>query len=219
VNIYLFDENNFRLYVEGKQADAIFSARAEKTYSKVFIPEHSGNYYLVVENRDPFKKTVEVRVVWRYGVSAPDLFPEFVEAHPTEVFWGEKLYVDFRVRNFSPLKAEAHDIAVYLEGEDGKLFEIDRIRVGSILAEEAKSFSSEGLVSKNIPRGLYKIKIVVDPLNEIEEYNESNNTIYGAKVFVRSSSQAPISGGTPGFEIFASVAALAAASLLIRKLR
>ncbi|MEG9193946.1 MAG: hypothetical protein V6S10_01275 [Candidatus Methanoglobus sp.] len=46
----------------------------------------------MVENRDPFKKTVEVRVVWRYGVSAPDLFPEFVEAHPTEVF-GEKNFM------------------------------------------------------------------------------------------------------------------------------
>jgi len=219
VNIYLFDEDSFRLYMEGKSAGPVFSARAEKTYSKVFIPEHSGNYYLVVENRDPFKKTVDVRVVWKYGVSAPDLFPEFVGVYPSEVFWGEKLCIDFRVKNFSPMKAEAHYIVIYLESEDGKLFEIDRIKVDTILAEETKSFSSEKLVSENIPRGLYRVKIVVDPLNEIEEYNETNNTIYVGKVFVKGESQTPTRGTTPGFEIFASVAALASVSLLIRKLK
>ncbi|MCS7145032.1 MAG: hypothetical protein NZ879_08450, partial [Archaeoglobaceae archaeon] len=182
VNIFVFDEENFQLYKEGGAAGPIFSARAEKTYSKVFIPEKSGNYYVVIENNDPFRKTVRLQVVWKYGVSAPDLIPEFISAHPSEVFWGEKLYVDFKIKNYSPVKAGAHKVAIFLEGENGKLYEIDQIEVDQILAEETKSFSSGKVISNNLPRGLYIIKISVDTLNQIEEHNETNNTIYGAKV-------------------------------------
>ncbi|MDI9610161.1 MAG: CARDB domain-containing protein [Archaeoglobales archaeon] len=220
VNIYVFDEENFNLYREGRTAGPIFSARAEKTYSKVFIPEKSGNYYVVIENRDPFKKTVRVQVVWKYGVSAPDLIPEFVEAHPSEVFWGEKVYVDFKIKNYSPVKAGAHEVVVYLESEDQKLYEIDRIQIEQILAEESKLFSSEKVISKELPRGLYRIKIVVDPQNQVEEYNKSNNEIYGAKLFIKGSSLTPLTSAetqkSPGFELLFSLFALLGVAFLIR---
>lgn len=217
VNIYVFDESNFKLYTEGKTAGPIFSARAEKAYSKVFIPEKSGDYYVVIENNDPFKKMVKLKVTWKYGVSAPDLIPEFLESHPSEVFYGEKVYVDFRVKNFSPVKAGEHEIAVYLEGENGGLYEIARVKVGQILAEETKDFSAEKLITETIPRGLYKVKIVADSLNQVEEYNESNNEVYGAKIFVAGSSKTLESKRTPGFEILLSLVALFTITLLLRR--
>lgn len=216
VNIYVFDEENFNLYREGRTSGPIFSARAEKTYSKVFVPEKSGNYYVVIENNDPFKKTVRLQVVWKYGVSAPDLIPEFVSAYPSEVFWGEKVYVDFKIKNFSPVKAGAHEVAVYLEGEDGKLYELDRLKVDQILTEEVKTLSCEKLISDKVPRGLYKVKIVADSLNQVEEYNETNNTIYGAKIFVKGSSLTPAGARSPGFELLLSLIALIGIAFLIR---
>lgn len=215
VNIYIFDEENFNLYREGRNAGAIFSARAEKAYSKIFVPEKSGNYYVVIENKDPFRKTVRVQVVWKYGVSAPDLIPEFVEAYPSEIYWGEKVYVDFRIKNFSPVRAGEHEVAVYLEGENGKLYELDRIRVDQILAEEVKTFSCEKVVNDKIPRGLYRVKIVADSLNQIEEHNETNNTIYGAKIFVKGSSLTPAGARSPGFELLFSLVALIGIAFLI----
>ncbi|MEM3139776.1 MAG: CARDB domain-containing protein [Archaeoglobaceae archaeon] len=217
VNIYVFDEENFNLYREGRTAGPIFSARDEKAYSKVFIPEKSGNYYVVIENKDPFKKTVRVQVTWKYGVSAPDLIPEFVEAHPSEVFWGEKVYVDFKIKNYSPVKAGTHEVAVYLEGEDGKLYELDRIKVDQILAEEVKSLSCEKVISDKVPRGLYRVKIVADSMNQVEEYNETNNTIYGAKIFVKGNSLTPSGARSPGFELLLSLIALIGIALLFRK--
>lgn len=217
INIYVFDEENFNLYREGKTAGPIFSARAEKTYSKVFVPEKSGNYYVVIENKDPFRKTVRVQVVWKYGVSAPDLIPEFVEAHPSEVFWGEKVYVDFKIKNYSPVKAGEHEVAVYLESEEGKLYELDRIRIDQILAEEVKSFSCEKPISDKVPRGLYRVKIVADSLNQIEEFNETNNTIYGAKIFVKGSSLTPSGARSPGFELLLSLIAFIGIAFLMRR--
>lgn len=218
VNIFVFDEENFKLYKEERTAGPIFSARAEKTYSKVFIPEKSGNYYVVIENNDPFRKTVRLQVVWKYGVSAPDLIPEFISAHPSEVFWGEKIYIDFKIKNYSPANAGAHEVAVFLEGEDGKRYEIDRIKVDQIIAEDVKSFSCEKVISNNVPRGLYRVAIVVDTLNQIEEHNETNNTIYGAKIFVKGTSLT--SGArSPGFELVFSLIAFLGIAFLMRKIK
>ncbi|MCS7130368.1 MAG: PGF-CTERM sorting domain-containing protein [Archaeoglobaceae archaeon] len=218
VNIYLFDEENFQLYKEGKTAGPIFSTKVVTTYSKVFIPERSGNYFLVIENNDPFRKTAHVKVVWKYGVAASDLIPEFVEAYPSEIFWGEKLYIDFKIKNFSPVKAGAHEVAIYLEGEDGKLYEIDRIQNEQILAEEAKTFSSEKVISKELPRGLYRIKIVADPKDQVEEHNETNNEVYGAKIFVKGETitpaKPPETKTTPGFELLLTLTALISIALL-----
>lgn len=221
VNIYIFNEDNFKLYTEGKTAGPIFSARAEKSFSKVFIPEKSGNYYVVIENYDPFKKTVRVNVVWRYGVSAPDLIPEFIASHPSEVFWGEKVYIDFKVKNFSPVKADEHEIVVYFESEDGELYEIGRVNAKQILAEETKTFSIEQVISKELSRGLYKVKIVADPSNRVEEYNETNNEIYGAKIFVKGAPLTPITQSqtrsTPGFELLIAIVSLTLLALLLRR--
>lgn len=221
LNIYLFDEENFQLYKEGKTAGPIFSARVVTTYSKIFVPEKSGNYFLVIENNDPFRKTAHVKVVWKYGVAASDLIPEFVEAHPSEIFWGEKLYIDFKIKNFSPVKAGAHEVVVYLEGEDGKLYEIDRIQNEQVPPEEVKTFSSEKVISKELPRGLYRIKIVVDPKDQVEEHNETNNEVYGAKIFVKGEmlrSTKPFeTKTTPGFELLLTLTALLLIALLHRK--
>jgi hypothetical protein len=221
VNVYLFDEENFKSYVEGKGAGAIFSARAVKDYSKVFVPDKSGNYYLVIENRDPFKKTVAVKVLWRYGVSAPDLIPELISSHPSEVFWGEKVYVDFKVKNFSPVKAERHEVVVYLEGENGKLYELGKVQVDQLLSEESKTFSVVGVISNELSRGLYRVKIVADPSNQVEEHNETNNVIYGTKVFVKgaslTSSTTSETNRTPGFEFMIALASLVSLSLLVRR--
>ncbi|MCS7144598.1 MAG: PGF-CTERM sorting domain-containing protein, partial [Archaeoglobaceae archaeon] len=117
-----------------------------------------------------------------------------------------------------PANAGAHEVAVFLEGEDGKRYEIDRIKVDQIFAEDVKSFSCEKVISNNVPRGLYRVAIVVDTLNQIEEHNETNNTIYGAKVFVKGGSLTPGTGArSPGFEIILSVLALIGVAFLIRK--
>lgn len=219
VNIYVFDEENFNLYREGKTAGPIFSARAEKSYSKVFIPERSGNYYVVIENIDPFKKTVRVQVVWKYGVSAPDLIPECVSAYPSEVYWGERVYVDFKIKNYSPVKADEHEVAIYLESEDGKLYKVDQIKIEQVLAEETKKFSSSKIVSQELPRGLYKLRIVVDPDHRVVEYNKTNNDIYCAKVFVKGSSlpqTSPEVKKSPGFELLFSLLALFGIAFLLR---
>lgn len=221
VDIYLFDEESYKSYIEGKSAGAIFSARAVKDYSKVFVPEKSGNYYLVIENRDPFKKKIAVKVLWRYGVSAPDLIPELISCYPSEAFWGEKVYVDFKVKNFSPVKAERHEVVVYLEDENGKLYELGKVQVDQLLSEESKTFSVAGVISNELSRGIYRVKIVADPSNQVEEHNETNNVIYGTKVFVKGASLTSATTSetnrTPGFEFMMALASFASLSLLLKR--
>ncbi|MFV1967536.1 MAG: CARDB domain-containing protein, partial [Pirellulaceae bacterium] len=175
----LFDAAGNRLAT----ADSAGSGGTETlTYSGVT----PGQSFVVRVGSVQYASTGNFDLAVDFSVVPAELAPEYFLVPPAPLNAGEPISVEFSVTNSSILPAVGFEVNFYLTNED--VFGIDRVFVGAHSLAGLGSQSTTETITKPlvlpsledpvwIGDGTYHLEMVVDANNNVEETNETNNTV------------------------------------------
>lgn len=77
INFYVFDQENYNLWKDGKTAAAYVSAKRIESYDFSFVPGHSDYYYFVLDNTYSWftNKVPEITATWNYVITTTQSVP------------------------------------------------------------------------------------------------------------------------------------------------